>query len=95
MRRTEDALAAMAEAGLPLLVHGEVTDPAVDVFDREAVFIERVLEPIVKRYDDLKVVLEHVTTAEGVAFVEGARAGESSAGGAVERRAHLGDGSGS
>jgi dihydroorotase len=73
--RLGDVLATLSEVGLPLLVHGEVTDPGVDVFDREAVFIERVLEPIVKRYDDLKVVLEHVTTAEGVAFVEGARAG--------------------
>jgi dihydroorotase len=52
-----------------LLVHGEVTDPEVDIFDRERVFIERVLEPLVDRWQGLKVVLEHVSTAEGVEFV--------------------------
>ncbi len=68
----EDALATMAATGMPLLVHGEVTDPDVDVFDREAVFIERRLEPLVARFPALKVVLEHVTTRQGVAFVAGA-----------------------
>lgn len=68
-------LAAMEEAGLPLLVHGEVTDPAVDVFDREAVFIERHLSRLVERFPGLRVVLEHVTTEEGVAFVREAREG--------------------
>ncbi len=63
-------LAAMAEQGLPLLVHGEVTDPAVDIFDREAVFIDRVLKPVLGRNPDLKVVMEHLTTADGVSFVE-------------------------
>jgi len=63
------ALETMAEVGLPLLAHGEVTDPGVDVFDREAVFIERHLAPLVTRFPGLKVVLEHVTTAQGVAFV--------------------------
>ena len=62
-------LEAMADAGMPLLVHGEVTDPNVDVFDREAVFIKQVLEPVVRQVPDLKVVLEHVTTLHGVAFV--------------------------
>jgi dihydroorotase len=65
-RRT---LEAMEQHGLPLLVHGEVTDPAVDVFDRERVFVEEVLAPLVERHAGLKVVLEHVTTREGVEFV--------------------------
>jgi len=64
-----DALSAMEELGLPLLIHGEVTDPAVDVFDRERVFIERHLIPLVQRYPKLKVVLEHITTASAVKFV--------------------------
>lgn len=64
----------MAEVGMPLLVHGEVTDPAVDVFDREAVFIERVLAPLVRRLPQLKVVLEHITTKEAVEFVQSADA---------------------
>jgi dihydroorotase len=69
--RIYPALAAMERAGLPLCVHGEVTDPAVDVFDREAVFIERVLRQVVKDFPGLKVIFEHITTAEAVAFVEG------------------------
>ncbi len=64
-----EALSAMEALGLPLLVHGEVTDPAVDVFDRERVFIERHLIPLVQRYPRLKVVLEHITTASAVKFV--------------------------
>lgn len=60
----------MQEIGMPLLIHGEVTDPDVDIFDREAVFIERYLNRIVRDFPSLKVVLEHVTTREGVAFVE-------------------------
>jgi len=63
------ALEVMAELGLPLLVHGEVTDPDIDIFDREAVFIERHLSPLVQKFPGLKVVLEHVTTAQGVDFV--------------------------
>ncbi len=62
-------LEAMAEAGLPLCVHGEVTDPQVDIFDREAVFIERVLDPLRRRIPALRVVMEHVTTADGIAYV--------------------------
>jgi dihydroorotase len=64
----------MAAFGMPLLVHGEVTDPAVDVFDREAVFIERILAPLVRRLPQLKVVLEHITTKDAVAFVQSAGA---------------------
>ena len=63
------ALEAMERIGLPLLVHGEVTDPAVDIFDREAVFIERVLAPLVRDMPGLKVVFEHITTAQAVQFV--------------------------
>jgi len=65
------ALETMAELGLPLLVHGEVTDPDIDIFDREAVFIDRHLAPVVQKFPALKVVLEHVTTAQGVDFVNG------------------------
>ena len=62
-------LQTMERIGLPLLVHGEVTDPAVDIFDREAVFLERHLQPLLARHPGLKVVLEHITTAEAAAFV--------------------------
>ena len=61
----------MAETGLPLLIHGEVTDPQVDIFDRERVFLERSLFPLIERFPGLKVVLEHVSTREGVARVRG------------------------
>ncbi|MGD9604288.1 MAG: dihydroorotase [Gammaproteobacteria bacterium] len=67
--RIRPALAAMERAGMPLLVHGEVVDPEVDVFDREAVFIDRVLAPLRRDFPALKLVFEHLTTAEGVAFV--------------------------
>ena len=63
-------LEAMEKSGMPLLVHGEVTDADVDIFDREAVFLDKVLSPLLKRHQGLKVVLEHITTREGVAFVE-------------------------
>lgn len=69
-------LEKMAQAGLVLQVHGEVTDPHVDLFDREAVFIEQVLEPIHREIPQLKIVLEHISTREGIDFV-------NSAGGAV------------
>jgi len=62
-------LETMARLGMPLLVHGEVVDPTVDVFDREAVFIERVLAPLTRGLPELKVVFEHVTTADAIAFV--------------------------
>ncbi len=62
-------LERMAAIGMPLCVHGEVTDPAVDIFDREAVFIERVLVPLRRRLPELRIVMEHVTTKDGVAFV--------------------------
>ena len=73
--RVSGVLERMAEIGLPLCVHGEVADPEVDIFDREAVFIERVLDPIRRRTPGLKVVLEHVTTSDGVAYVLSAGSG--------------------
>lgn len=68
--RVQGVLERMAEIGLPLCVHGEVTDPAVDIFDREAVFIDTVLDPLRRSIPGLRVVMEHVTTAEGVAYVQ-------------------------
>jgi dihydroorotase len=59
----------MAQIGLPLCVHGEVTDPEIDIFDREAVFIERVLDPIRRDIPGLRVVMEHITTKDGVDYV--------------------------
>jgi dihydroorotase len=74
LRKTRRTLEAMQREGLPLLVHGEVTDPDVDLFDREAVFIDRVLAPLRRDLPELKIVLEHVTTREGAQFVAGADA---------------------
>lgn len=62
-------LEAMEKAGMPLLVHGEVTDPQIDIFDREAVFIERVMKGILKDFPALKVVFEHITTSDAAQFV--------------------------
>ena len=72
--RCDAALAEMEKLGLPLLVHGEVTDPAIDLFDREAVFVERVLSPLLKRYPALRVVMEHITTKDAAEFVAAAAA---------------------
>ncbi len=72
-KKTYKALEAMMEQGLPLLVHGEVTDADVDIFDREAVFIDKVLTPLVKDFPDLKIVFEHITTRAGVDFVLSAK----------------------
>jgi dihydroorotase len=69
IRRTYPTLSAMQREGLLLLVHGEVTDPAVDVFDREAVFIERVMQPLRRDFPELKVVFEHITTREAAHYV--------------------------
>jgi dihydroorotase len=63
-------LEKMEELGMPLLVHGESTDPAVDVFDREKAFLEEVLGPLLERFSELKVVLEHITTRDAAQFVE-------------------------
>ncbi len=67
--RLDEALAAMAEVGMPLLLHGEVTDAAVDIFDREAVFLEQVLSGLLRRHPGLKIVLEHITSAAAAQFV--------------------------
>ncbi|MBV9827803.1 MAG: dihydroorotase [Alphaproteobacteria bacterium] len=70
LQRLTPVFERMAAIGMPLLIHGEVTDPEIDIFDREAVFIERVLEPLRRRLPELRIVLEHVTTAEAVAYVK-------------------------
>ncbi len=70
--RVQPVLDAMAKAGLPLCLHGEVTDPAVDIFDREAVFIDTVLDPLRRRTPGLRVVMEHVTTTEAIAYARSA-----------------------
>ena len=70
--RCAAALAEMEKLGLPLLVHGEVTDPAIDLFDREAVFIEQVLSPLLRRHPGLRVVMEHITTKDAAEFVAAA-----------------------
>lgn len=72
VRRLARALERMQAIGMVLCVHGEVTDPEIDIFDREAVFLERVLAPLLRDFPALRVVLEHVTTADSVAFVEAA-----------------------
>lgn len=75
LSRVMGVLERMAEMGLPLLLHGEVTDADIDIFDREAVFIERVLDPIRQRLPELRMVLEHVTTADAVDYVRSAASG--------------------
>ncbi len=69
IRKCDAALAAMEEVGLPLLVHGEATAPDIDVFDREKAFIDQVLMPLMNRFPKLKIVFEHITTADAVEFV--------------------------
>jgi len=73
MDRVRGVLETMAEIGLPLCVHGEVTDPEVDIFDREAVFIDRVLDPVRRATPGLRVVMEHVTTRNAVDYVTSQR----------------------
>ena len=73
--RVRPTLEAMAEAGVPLCVHGEVTDPEIDIFDREAVFIDRVLDPIRRATPGLRVVMEHVTTSQAVDYVRATEGG--------------------
>ena len=72
IEKAYDVLAEMERLGLPLLVHGEVTDPAVDLFDREKMFIDTVLQPLIQRFPKLKVVMEHITTKDAVEFVSAA-----------------------
>ncbi len=75
IRAVDAVLERMQETGLTLQVHGEVTDPQVDVFDREARFIDQVLAPLTERFPRLRIVFEHITTRAAVQFVLGARAG--------------------
>jgi dihydroorotase len=75
IRKVDAVLARMAELGVVLQVHGEVTDPNIDVFDREARFIGAVLAPVIDRHPKLRVVFEHITTRDAVEFVRNARAG--------------------
>ncbi|UIF86674.1 dihydroorotase [Cupriavidus sp. UYPR2.512] len=72
IRRCYPALEAMQRAGLPLQVHGEVTDPSIDIFDREAVFIDRVMTPLRRDMPELKVVFEHITTKDAAEYVRDA-----------------------
>ncbi|MBK8570820.1 MAG: dihydroorotase [Nitrosomonadales bacterium] len=72
IRKTYPALEEMQRCGMPLLMHGEVTDTAVDVFDREAVFIDRVLQPLLRDLPDLRVVFEHISTIDATEFVKSA-----------------------
>ena len=69
LRKTYRVLEEMQKWGMPLLLHGEVTDPQVDIFDREAVFIEQVLQPLLKDLPDLRIVFEHITTHDAAQFV--------------------------
>ncbi|MDD2929493.1 MAG: dihydroorotase [Sideroxydans sp.] len=69
LRKTYAALEALQACGMPLLVHGEVTSPDIDIFDREAVFIERVMQPLLKDLPELRVVFEHITTKDAAEFV--------------------------
>jgi dihydroorotase len=69
LHKTHATLEAMQREGLLLLVHGEVTDPAVDIFDREAVFIDRVMQPLRRDFPELKIVFEHITTKEAAQYV--------------------------
>ncbi len=70
--KVQAVLETMAEIGLPLCLHGEVTEPEIDIFDREAVFIDRILAPLRARVPGLRVVMEHITTEEGVAYAQSA-----------------------
>jgi dihydroorotase len=74
IERIAPLLATMERIGMPLLIHGEVTDADIDIFDREAVFIDRILAPLLIDFPDLKVVLEHITTSDAVDFVRSAPA---------------------
>jgi dihydroorotase len=74
IRKTYATLEAMQREGLLLLVHGEVTDPEIDLFDREAVFIDRVMQPLRRDFPELKVVFEHITTREAAQYVAASRA---------------------
>lgn len=69
INKLDSVFTAMQDVGMPLLIHGEVTDNHIDIFDREALFISEILRPLLDKFDRLKIVLEHITTAEAVDFV--------------------------
>lgn len=70
LHKLEKVLETMQEVAMPLLIHGEVTDTEVDIFDREAVFIDRILKPLIKKFPALRMVLEHITTKDAVDFIK-------------------------
>jgi len=74
IRKVDAVLEVMQEIGMPLLLHGEVTDPEIDIFDREAAFIDHILTPLRQRFPELKIVLEHITTRQAAEFVASAPA---------------------
>ncbi|KAI9911004.1 hypothetical protein PsorP6_011149 [Peronosclerospora sorghi] len=74
MDNIDAALETMSQLGMPLLVHGEVTDPSIDVFDREATFVQQIMKPLVAKFPHLKIVMEHITTEDAVDFVMNASA---------------------
>ena len=87
IRRIAPALERMQKIGMVLCVHGEVTDPEIDIFDREAVFIDRVLTPVLRDFPDLRIVLEHITTTDSADFVKAA--GENLAATITPQHLHL------
>lgn len=89
IRKAYPVLESMQRIGLPLLIHGEVTDPNVDIFDREAVFIDRILAPLRRDFPELKIVLEHVTTEAAVAYVREAGQGSRLAATITAHHLHL------
>ena len=89
LQHCSQALEAMQELGIPLLVHGEVTDLVVDIFDREAVFIDRVLEPLRRQFPQLKIVFEHITTLHAAQYVRDADTGGKALLGATITPQHL------
>lgn len=70
IKKIYPVLERMQKIGMPLLIHGEVTDPAIDIFDREKTFIDRILAPLLRDFPSLKIVMEHITTADAVAFID-------------------------
>lgn len=70
VKKVYPVLERMQKIGMPLLIHGEVTDPAIDIFDREKQFIERIMQPLLRDFPALKIVMEHITTADAVEFVD-------------------------
>ena len=89
LKHCSAVLEAMQKANLPLLIHGETTDPAVDVFDREAVFIDRTLEPLRRDFPELRIVFEHITTMQAAQYVRDAHTANKNTLGATITPQHL------